>query len=301
MRTALAVAVAGLLVACAGTGPTVAARTPDDAPRPAPRTGYAPVNGLQLYYELHGTGGRPLVLLHGALSTIDTSFGKVLPALAKGRQVIAVELQGHGHTADIDRPLSYEGMADDVAALLRHLGIGSADVYGYSMGGGVALQVAIRHPALVSKLVVAASSYDSAGVYPEILKGIETLQPEHLAGSPFETAYLKAAPDPKKWPALIGKIKDLDRKPVSWPAESIRAIQSPTLVLIGDADIVRPEHAVEMYRLLGGGTTSDGMGPASQDQLAILPGTSHITLVDRADLLLPILTTFLDAPVPGSR
>src|SRR5215204_13722 len=154
-----------------------------------PQTGYAPVNGLNMYYEIHGTG-EPLVLLHGAYMTID-AMGEVVPELGKTRQVIAVELQGHGRTADVDRPLSYEQMADDTAALLRHLGIEQADVFGYSMGGGVALQVAIRHPDLVRKLVVASASYTSDGMQPELFEMIETITPELFAGSPFEAAYLE--------------------------------------------------------------------------------------------------------------
>jgi pimeloyl-ACP methyl ester carboxylesterase len=154
------------------------------------------VNGLNMYDEIHGTG-RPLVLLHGALTTIDTSFGRVLPSLAKTRQVIAIEQQAHGHTADIDRPLTYEQMADDTAALLQHIGVENADIFGYSMGGGIALQIAIRHPDLVRKLVVAAATYNSDGIYPDILAGIEKLKPEDLAGSPFQEAYAGTAPNPE--------------------------------------------------------------------------------------------------------
>ncbi|MFP2903619.1 alpha/beta fold hydrolase [Pyxidicoccus sp. 3LFB2] len=262
----------------------------------APKTGYAPVNGLQMYYEIHGTG-QPLVLLHGALTTVDTSFGKLLPGLAKTRQVIAVEQQAHGHTADIDRPLSYEQMADDTAALLRHLGVQSADIFGYSMGGGVALQLAIRHPDLVRKLVVAAASYNSDGMYPEMLAGIEHLTPEALAGSPFEQDYLRTAPNPAHWSRLVNKVKELDMKPQAWPPETIQAIRAPTLTIIGDSDIIRPEHAVAMFRLRGGGVPGDLTGLPSA-QLAVLPGTTHVSLIDRADLLLPIIPAFLDAPLP---
>src|SRR5919202_3627366 len=148
-----------------------------------PQTGYAPVNGLRMYYEIHGTG-RPLVVLHGAFMTIEL-LGKLVPELARSRQVIAVELQGHGHTADIDRPITYENLADDTAALLRHLGIDNADVYGYSLGGGVALQLAIRHPELVRKLVVVSASYTSDGLHPEVLAGIEHIPPELFDGTPW--------------------------------------------------------------------------------------------------------------------
>src|SRR5437763_6903049 len=141
----------------------------------------ASVNGLTMYYEVHGAG-RPLVLLHGALSAIGTSFGKVLPSLAKTRQVIAIEQQAHGHTADIDRPLTIEQMADDTTALLRHLGIEEADIFGYSLGAGIALRIAIRHSDLVRKLVLAAATYNTDGFHPGMLAGLETLKPEDLAG-----------------------------------------------------------------------------------------------------------------------
>src|SRR5215510_12849181 len=152
---------------------------------------YANVNGLQMYYETYGGTGQPLVLLHGALSEINTSFGKVLPTFAKTRQVIAVEQQAHGHTADIDRSLSYEQMADDTAVLLRQLKIERADIFGWSMGAGIALQIAIRHPDLVRKLVVASVTYNSDGLHPEILMGMETAKPEDLAGSTWQKAYTK--------------------------------------------------------------------------------------------------------------
>jgi pimeloyl-ACP methyl ester carboxylesterase len=160
--------------------------------------GYAAVNGLEMYYEIHGTG-RPLVLLHGAYMPIE-AMGEVVPELARTRQVIAVELQGHGRTADIDRPLSYEQMADDTAALLRHLGIEQADIFGFSMGGGVALQVAIRHPDLVRKLVVASASYTSDGMHPELLEMVPSITPEAFAGSPIEEDYLRTAPNPDDFP-----------------------------------------------------------------------------------------------------
>lgn len=159
---------------------------------------YAEVNGLNMYYEIHGTG-RPLVLLHGAYMTID-AMGEVLPRLAETRQVVAVEQQGHGRTADIDRPITYEQMADDTAALLRHLGIDGADVFGFSMGGGVALQLAIRHPDLLRKLVVASASYTSDGMQPELHGMIPSITPEMFAGSPIEAAYVEVAPNPGTFP-----------------------------------------------------------------------------------------------------
>src|SRR5215469_4721412 len=152
------------------------------------KRGYARVNGLNMYYEIHGEG-HPLVLLHGALSAIGTSFGKLLPDLARERQVIAVEMQGHGHTADIDRPLRYEHLADDIAALLTQIGIEQADLFGWSLGAGVALQTAIRHPEIVRKQVLASVTYNQSGLYPELLAGIENSKPEDLAGTPFYEEY----------------------------------------------------------------------------------------------------------------
>jgi pimeloyl-ACP methyl ester carboxylesterase len=263
----------------------------------APQTGYAPVNGLNMYYEIHGTG-QPLLVLHGSFMTIEL-MGKLVPELARSRQVIAVEFQGHGHTADIDRPVTYEQMADDTAALLRHLGIGNADVYGYSLGGGVALQLAVRHPELVRKLVVVSASYTSAGMYPEVLTGIEQITPEMFDGTPWREAYDRTAPHPEAFPTLVAKLTQLDMTPYDWTAEAIQAITAPTLIVIGDSDGTPPEHAVEMFRLRGGGVFGDLAGlPAAQ--LAVLPGTSHVGILDRAEWLLAMVPPFLDAPLPKS-
>src|SRR5918999_3796173 len=159
------------------------------------QNGYVPVNGLNMYYEIHGTG-QPLVLLHGAFSAIGTSFGQVLPRLAQTRQVIAFELQGHGRTADIDRPLALEGMAEDVAAPLKKMGIESADVFGYSTGAAVALRVAIGHPDLVRKLVVASVTYTLDGVHPGLMEGLGEMKPDMMFGSPWHEEYMRLAPDP---------------------------------------------------------------------------------------------------------
>ncbi|HZB83572.1 MAG TPA: alpha/beta hydrolase [Rubrobacteraceae bacterium] len=264
------------------------------------RGNYAEVNGLNMYYEIHGTG-QPLVLLHGAYMTIDL-MGEVVPALAETRQVVAAELQGHGRTADIDRPLTYEQMADDIAALLHYLVIEKADVFGYSMGGGVAFQVAIRHPEVVRKLVVASASYTSDGMHPELLEMIPTLTPETFAGSPIEEAYLRTAPHPDDFPTLVAKMKQLDMEPFAWPPEDIRGIAGPTLLIVGDSDVIRLEHAVELFRLLGGGVMGDLTG-LPKSQLAVLPSTTHFVppgsgVLDRGDWLLSIIGEFLDAPMP---
>jgi pimeloyl-ACP methyl ester carboxylesterase len=261
-------------------------------------TGYAPAGDLDLYYEIHGAG-RPTLLLHGAFMTIDL-MGPLLPGLAQSRQVIAVEQQGHGHTADIDRPLTYEQMAEDTAALLRQLEVEQADFFGYSMGGAIALQIAMRHPELVRKLVPAGgTAYRPDGLYPEILEGIEHMTPEALAGSEFEKAYARTAPSPENWPALIARMQELDGGWKGWSPEDIQAIAAPTLVIIGDSDIVRPEHAVELFRLLGGGVPGDLAG-LPRAQLAVLPGTTHVGLVDRADWLISMVSEFLDAPMPAA-
>ena len=252
---------------------------------------YALVNGLNMYYEIHGEG-QPLVLLHGALSAIGTSFSKVLPQLSSTRQVIAVEQQAHGHTADIDRPLTYEQMADDTAALLQQLGFEKADLFGWSMGAGIALQIAIRHPEVVRKLVLASVTYNRNGFCPELLAGLETSKPEDLAGSPFQEEYERFAPKPQEWPRLFAKVNQLDREVQDWPPEVIQSIKAPTLLIIGDSDVVRPEHTVELFRLLGGGVAGDLVG-LPRSQLAVLPGTTHVTLVDRADWLVSMITQFL--------
>ena len=257
---------------------------------------YAEVHGLKMYYEIHGTG-RPLVLLHGGLSAIGTSFGRLLPALARERQIIAIEQQAHGRTADIDRPLSYRQMANDTIALLSHIGIERADFFGYSIGAGIAIEIAIEHPSIVRKLVLATPIFTADGFHPGVLAGMEALQPEHLAGSPFQEEYARIAPQPQDWPRLIARVKQLNREFVDWSPEAIASIKAPTLLIAGDSDIVRPEHVVELFRLLGGGVPGDNAG-LPQSQLAVLPGTTHITLVDRADWLVSMITQFLDTSQP---
>jgi pimeloyl-ACP methyl ester carboxylesterase len=250
-----------------------------------------------MYYEIHGAG-QPLVLLHGAFSAIGTSFGALLPELAKTRQVVAFELQAHGRTADIDRPLSLQQMADDVAAALPQLGIEQADLFGYSMGAGIALHFAIRHPEVLRKLVLASVTYNLGGVHPGLMQGLADMKPEMMFGSPWHDEYMRIAPHPEHFARLFAKKTQMDREIQDLPAETIRAIKAPTLLIIGDSDLVRPEHAVEMFRLLGGGVFGDTPAGLPHSQLAILPGASHVSLVHRADLLIPMLSAFLDAPMP---
>jgi pimeloyl-ACP methyl ester carboxylesterase len=260
---------------------------------------YVSVNGLEMYYEVHGTG-QPLVLLHGAFSAIGTSFGNVLPKLAESRQVIAFEMQAHGRTADIDRPLSMEQMAEDTVSALKHLGIENADFFGFSMGAAIVLQVAIRHPEVVRKLVLASITYNESGVHPGLMDRLAEMKPEMMYGSPWHEEYTRIAPRPEDFATLFAKKTQMDREIQDLPAEAVEALDAPTLLIIGDSDIVRPEHAVEMFRLLGGGVMGDLAG-LPNSQLAILPGTTHATLPERGDWLGSMVTEFLDRPMPEAQ
>jgi pimeloyl-ACP methyl ester carboxylesterase len=253
-----------------------------------------------MYYETYGAG-QPLVLLHGAFSATGTSFGAVLPGLAQTRQVIAFELQAHGRTADIDRPLSTPQMADDVAAALRHLGIEQADILGYSMGSDVALHFVVRHPEMVRKLVLMSASYNLEGIHPGLMDGLGEMKPEMMHGSPWHEEYTRLAPHPEDFDKLFAKKTQMDQAYQPFTPATIKAITAPTLLILGDSDLIRPEHAVEMFRLLGGGVFGDTPAGLPDSQLAILPGTSHVSIVDRAGLLLAIIPAFLDQPVkPGA-
>ena len=256
-------------------------------------SGYVDVGALELYYERHGHGA-PLVLLHGAMGTIESCFAGLLPKLAQDFAVIAVELQGHGHTRDIARPLTCENMARDIAAFVVALGIERAHLVGYSMGGAVVLQLALDRPELVDRLVFAGgASFDPSGVYPQLLASFESFDPHSVDGTPWHQAYCRVAPDPNAWTSLVVKVNALDRsKEPSWPRERLAALQVPTLLIIGDADVVRPEHTVEMFRVLGGGMPGEG-GPLPLTQLAILPGTSHVGMLERVDWLASMILAFL--------
>lgn len=257
------------------------------------KTGYALVNGLKMYHEIPGSG-KPLVLLHGAFNTINMAFGMLIPELSKTRQVIAVELQGHGPTADIDRPFSFESMADDVSVLLKYLKKDSTDIFGYSRGGGVAWQLVIRHPQLVRKLVIASSVYKYEGWTPETRSILPLLVPEMLEGTPIKTEYDNLAPDKKHWIQFINKMKTFGTTPYNFTAEKIKAIKSPVLIITGDGDGLLREHAVEMFRLRHGKYMVD-FGPAPVTQLAIFPGTSHIFVMMHPEGLLSMIQPFLDA------
>ena len=256
---------------------------------------HAAVNGLRLYYEVHGTG-QPLVLIPGGLMTI-AQMGTVVPSLAQTRRVIALEPQAHGHTADVDRPLTYEQLADDTAALMAHLDLGRADVLGFSVGAGVALQVTVRHPDRVRKLVVISGTFRGDGEYPELRAFTAAFEPDLPMLAANRAAYIAAAGDAGGWASLVAKMRQLLREEYDW-SEAVRGIQAPTLIAVGDADTLPPAHAVELFGLLGGGTAASAMGGPGRAQLAVLPGTTHFSILQRPDLP-SLLTGFLDAPAPG--
>lgn len=261
-------------------------------PQTSLKSGYAPVNGLRIYYEIHGTergGCPPLVLLHGGGDTIQTSFGKILPLLARGRQVIAFEQQGHGHTADVDgRPFGFESSADDTAALLEYLQVGQADLLGFSNGGTIAQQVAIRHPQVVRRLVVASGLFRRSGAYDWLWAAMAQAQLENMPKE-LQDAYLQVAPHPDNLRSFHDKAAQRMRAFEDIPDEAIRGIAAPALVVVGDSDVVRPEHAVELFRLV------------RQAQLAVAPGTEHMALMGRTELLAPLVEEFLDSEMSLGR
>jgi pimeloyl-ACP methyl ester carboxylesterase len=253
---------------------------------------FAKVNGLNIYYEVYGKG-MPLLLLPGAVSGINTAFGALIPLLAKQRQVIALEFQGYGHTADIpERPLSYEQFADDVIAFLNFMNIKQTDIFGYSTGAGVALVVTMRKPALVNKLILASGTYKSSGRHPQFNELAKLLNVETMKGTPYESEYLSTAPRPEDWPKHLAKALTFNQEIQDWPEEDIQKIKVPALIIAGDADIVQPEHAVSLYKLLGGGGIGELSMPMSQ--LAILPGTMHTALTTKTDLLMAMIPDFLE-------
>jgi pimeloyl-ACP methyl ester carboxylesterase len=260
--------------------------------------GYANVNGLKMYYEVYGQG-KPIVLLHGSFMNIPLNWSHIIPALAKDRKVIVAEMQAHGRTKDIARELSYEGMADDVSGLLKHLKIDSADILGYSMGGGVAFQFAVRHPQQLRRLIILSGTYAHDGWWPEVEAMFGTFTADMFKGTPVQKQYDSLGNDPARFPEFVKKVIGLDLKPYDWSAD-VKKIQAPILMAIGDADGVRYEHALELFRAKGGGKMGDVHG-LPKSRLAILPGTTHIGMMQQTDILIPMVTDFLDSdlnPVP---
>jgi pimeloyl-ACP methyl ester carboxylesterase len=256
---------------------------------------FAPVNGLKLYYELYGSG-EALVMLHGGVGASEM-FGANLAAFAANRQVIAVHLQGHGRTADIDRPLSYELMADDMSAMLKYLRISQADILGYSLGGGVALQTAIRHPEMVHKLVLISTPARREGWYPEVLQSFDQMGPQaarYMDQSPLSQLYPNV-----NWAKLFTKIGELQRQDYDWSRE-VAGLGMPILMAYADADAIRLQHIMEFFALLGGGQRDAGLDgslrPAAR--LAIMPGQTHYDIALSSALAAAVIRPFLDAAMP---
>jgi pimeloyl-ACP methyl ester carboxylesterase len=258
---------------------------------------YAQVNGINLYFEMHGAG-RPMILLHGGLMSGET-FGPTLPALAERHQVIVVDLQGHGRTADVDRPLDVRLMADDIAALIEHLGLDRPDLVGFSLGGWVALHTAARYPAKVGRLVAASANVRPDAIYPEMRAQqaqVNAAAAEFLKDTPMYQLYQRVAPRPEDFPRLLDKAGEAMAKDFDF-SEEVRRLQVPTLIVAADADMAPPSHYVEVFKLLGGGLRDGGwMGegrPEGGHALAILPGLTHYNL-DTSPLFVAVTLAFLD-------
>ena len=253
------------------------------------------VNGMQTYYEVSGRGD-PLVVLHGAYMNIPT-MGAIIPKLAKTHRVYAVELQGHGRTTDIDRPITYPALADDVAAFMDAVDLKKADLFGYSMGAAVALQVAIRHPAKVNKLVGASIAYDVEGWQPEFRAFIPQMNVEMLLQMPFAKEYRKYAAIADGFPALAKKLIALEKEPMAW-GKDVKALKMPVLIITGDADVATLEHSVAMFRMLGGGGMGDMGKPLPASRVAVMPATSHTAVITQPDLLHAFIEPFLKGTTP---
>jgi pimeloyl-ACP methyl ester carboxylesterase len=253
------------------------------------------VNGMQMYYEVSGRGD-PLVVLHGAYMNIP-AMGEIIPRLAETHTVYALEFQGHGRTADIERPITYPNLADDVAAFMDSLKIEKADVFGYSMGAGAGLRLAIDHPDRVDQLIVVSGSYDIEGWQPGMIDFLRSMTVEMFVGTPMEAEYRKLAADPDGFPALVEKVVELEREPQAWGPE-VDALTLPVLIVAGDADFATLDHYVDMFGLLGGGVMGDMGQPLSTSRLAILPASSHTAVIGQTDLLMEFVGPFLAGETP---
>lgn len=267
MRALIALATVALC-GCA-TASSRSSSSPRAAAGSAQGSAYAQVGGLRMYYEDRGQG-RPLVLLHGGGSTAQTSFGAIMPELAKAHRVIAPEQQGHGHTADLDRPFSFEQMADDTAALLDQLGVGEADVLGFSNGGVVALELALRHPQHVRRLLLASTYFEKGGLPADLWKSFDHASPENMPRA-LREAYQAVAPHPEALRSMVTKTIAMMRAFQDLPESALRSLHGPALVMLGDADIVTPAYAARMAKLIPGG------------QLAVFPGSGHGTFLGAAE------------------
>ena len=253
------------------------------------------VNGMQMYYEVLGEGD-PLIVLHGAYMNIP-SMGAIVPKLAETHRVYALEFQGHGRTTDIDRPITYPNLADDVAAFMDAVGIEKADVFGYSMGANVGLQLAIRHPEKVDQLIAASVAYDNEGWQPAFWEFVPQMNVEMFTSMPFAEEYKTLAANPDGFPALVEKLIALEHEPLAW-GEDVAALETPVLIVTGDADYVTLEHSVALFRLLGGGVMGDMGKPLAASRLAVMPATSHTAVINQPDLLLAFIEPFLMGETP---
>ncbi|MGG5207320.1 alpha/beta fold hydrolase [Chryseobacterium sp. MIQD13] len=254
-------------------------------------SGYAPVNGIKVYYEVYGEG-RPVVLLHGAFMTIDMNWGELIPELSKNRKVIAIELQGHGHTPFSDRKLSHTTLASDVEGVMDHLKIENADVVGYSFGGAVAYQFAIQSPKRLKNLVIISSTYKSSGWLPEINSAFKTMKPSLFDSSPMHTAYDAVAPDKTKWTKFLEQMIASAGTPFDLGDTKISKISSPVLIIAGDNDGLDKMELIKTYKLLGGNIAAD-FSPMPKSQLAIVPGQGHVSLMMQTSVILNYLNNFL--------
>jgi len=259
-----------------------------------PVTGYAPVNGLKMYYEIKGSG-EPVVVLHGAFMAITDDWRLWINELAKTRKVIAVEMQGHGRTADIKRDITYENLSDDVVGLLDYLKIERADIVGYSLGAGAAMMTAIRHPEKVRKVVSISAPIRRDGWVKEANDFWPNFTVEMMKGTPAETEREKLNPVPNSFPDFFSHIKAAAMRPYDFGADKLKATKAPFFFIHGDADGVRIDHIAEMYRLKGGGYTHADMAPHPESRLAILPDTTHVTLMNKMTTIVPMINDFLDA------
>lgn len=261
---------------------------------PAAAGAYAEVDGLRIYYEAQGRGdGPPLLLLHGGMMTLE-EWGPILPALAARRRVLALELEGHGRTTDLERPLTLAQMARDVSGFIDAAAGGPVDLMGYSMGAMVALGAAIARPDRVRRLVLVAGARRREDFYPRILAQWPAMTAAALAGTPMEAAYRKVAPHPDRWPGFVDKMREAMVGFEGYDDDALRGLKSPALVAVGDCDLVPPEAAMALLRLLGGGPEDGGLGARPASRLAVLPGTTHFDILFKTELLRPMVEAFLD-------
>jgi pimeloyl-ACP methyl ester carboxylesterase len=254
-------------------------------------SGYAPANGIEVYYEVYGEG-MPIILLHGAYYTIELNWGRLIPELSKTRKVIAIELQGHGHTPYSDRKLSRATLASDVEKVMDYLKIDSADVAGYSFGGQVAYQFAIQSPKRLRKLVIISAAYKSEGWVPEVTNGFKKLKPELFANSPLQAAYDAVAPDKTKWTKFLEQMMASAGQPFNLGDDNIAKITAPVLIISGDNDGMDKVELAKTYKLLGGNVAAD-LQPMPKSHLAIVPNQSHVSLMQQTKTILDYLNGFL--------